>query len=117
MMLTPSQYDLLLPFRNQPMHFIDDALPDEYRLLEQRGFIKAGWAESGDIIEWSITPLGLAALERFEHCREKDAKQERQQRFQNKISIASVLVPLVTFFLGILVEHFAGIVAFVLSLF
>lgn len=77
-MLTPSQYELLLPFRNQPMRFIDETLPEEYCLFEKRGFIKAGWAKSDDIVEWSITPLGLEALERFEQQRDQAATEARQ---------------------------------------
>ena len=39
----------------------------------------------------------------------QDAKKERERRFQKKIAIAQVLVPLITFILGILVEHLSGI--------
>ena len=40
---------------------------------------------------------------------EKKAEEERERRFQKKIAIAQVLVPLITFILGILVEHLSGI--------
>ena len=67
--------------------------------------------------QWKITVLGEEALLEFEEQRDKDAKAERQQRFENKISIASVLVPAVTFILGLLVEHFSGIISIALSVF
>lgn len=64
-----------------------------------------------------LTPLGATAYEQANEDRKKQTKQERQQRFQNKISVASVLVPLITFFLGIIVESQANIVDWFLSLF
>ena len=57
----------------------------------------------------SITPKGVLRLDALEHKAEQDTKNERQRRFQNKISIAQVFVPLITFVIGILVEHFTGI--------
>lgn len=46
-----------------------------------------------------------------------EAKQEKQQRFENKIAIANLLVPIVTYLLGILTEHFAGIVELIVQFF
>lgn len=46
-----------------------------------------------------------------------EAKQEKQQRFENKIAIANLLVPLITYILGIITEHYAGIMNFFLRLF
>lgn len=45
------------------------------------------------------------------------AKDERQQRFDNKISEATLLVNLVFFIVGLVAEHFIGIVRFFASLF
>ena len=47
---------------------------------------------------------------------EKKAEEERERRFQKKIAIAQVLVPLITFILGILVEHLSGIGEIVLRI-
>ena len=58
-----------------------------------------------------ITQAGRDALSEFEKVRDQQTKDERQQRFQNKVSVLSVLVPLATFFLGLVVEHYAGIIA------
>lgn len=44
-----------------------------------------------------------------EEVAEKKAEEERERRFQKKIAIAQVLVPFITFILGILVEHLSGI--------
>lgn len=48
-------------------------------------------------------------LDVLEHKAEQDAKDERQRRFQNQISVAQVSVSFIIFILGILVEHFTGI--------
>ena len=46
----------------------------------------------------------------------QDAEKERERRFQKKIAIAQVLVPLITFILGILVEHLSSIGEIVLRI-
>ena len=53
-----------------------------------------------------ITPDGQDALEAFEEQRKQESKAERDRRFQRKIGIANVLIPLVTFVLGLLVQYF-----------
>ena len=47
----------------------------------------------------------------------ENSKKERQQRFDNNIAIASLLVPFVTFILGIILEHFAGIISLFIKFF
>ena len=71
-----------------------------------------------------ITAKGVEALEAererlrlSEEEARKDAKQEKQQRFENKVSVANLLVPLITYILGILTEHYAGIMDFITNLF
>lgn len=51
-----------------------------------------------------------------EEVAEKKAEEERERRFQKKIAIAQVLVPLITFILGVLVEHLSGIAEIVLRI-
>lgn len=67
-------------------------------------------------VKWELTVDGRAALSKFEEECKKQAKEERQRRFQNKISVLSVLVPLVTFILGLVVERFTGIIGIVSQL-
>lgn len=50
---------------------------------------------------------------RIQERLEDHADAERRYRTQNKIS---VIMPLVTFFLGMIVEHFAGIVSLAIRL-
>lgn len=64
-----------------------------------------------------ITLEGSDRLDQLNQEAEDKAKQERQQRFDNKISVATLLVSLISFIAGVFVEHFAGIVALVLSFF
>ena len=40
---------------------------------------------------------------------EKNAKEEKQQRFENKISVANLLISLASFFVGISAEFYIGI--------
>ena len=67
--------------------------------------------------KWIISERGKDALFEFEQEREKQAKYERQQRFQNKVSIAQVLVPLITFVLGLVIEHCSGVLGVLFDLF
>lgn len=55
-----------------------------------------------------------AEAKRIQERLEDRADEERRYRTQNKISI---IMPLVTFVLGMIVEHFSGIVSLVSSLF
>lgn len=64
-----------------------------------------------------ITEKGSAVLEQFYKDRNKEAEEQRHRRFQDKISIAQVLVPAVTFILGLIVEHFSGIAGLFFQLF
>lgn len=88
--------------------------------LKKRGFLKihhfglVNLDKPGDHMApdtWTITPAGEDALSEFEKARRKESEDKRQQRFQNQISVAQVLVPLITFILGLIVEHYAGLVS------
>ena len=67
--------------------------------------------------KYHLTTPGIKSFELAKNVRDQASKQEKQQRFDNKMSIANILVPLVTFILGILVDHFANIVSWFLSFF
>ena len=88
--------------------------------LKKRGFLKIhhfGLVHLGELGDhmapdtWFITPAGEDALSEFEKARRKESEDKRQQRFQNQISVAQVLVPLITFILGLVVEHYAGLIS------
>ena len=78
-------------------------------------FYLAGYIDTDCYLHLTV-PEGVDALEDFAKSLHKEAKQEKQQRFENKISVAGVLVSFVTFIFGLIVEHFMGIVGFVVDL-
>ena len=79
-----------------------------------RSLRKACCAESDRHI---YSEAGKAYLHSQEQILEQQAKNERQQRFDNKISVLSVLIPLITFIIGVLIEHWVGLIDSFLSLF
>lgn len=66
---------------------------------------------------FKLTPEGAIIFEQIKEEREKEAKKESQQRFDNKISVVSLLIPLVTFIIGLIVEHYSHPVSLILLLF
>jgi hypothetical protein len=81
--------------------------------LEEASFIKP--ITCSDKVE--LTPKGANTYEAEKEVRYNQACEERQQSFDNKISIASILIPLVTFFIGIIVEACTNITQIIFSLF
>lgn len=64
-----------------------------------------------------LSPAAFSLEQYFKDCAQNHTERKRQQRFQNKVSVASVLVPFITFILGLIVEHFGNIVGSLFSLF
>lgn len=117
-MISPENYSELLSYRAGPVEFEGD-YPERTLMLLDLKYIEAydpkPVEHKGVVISFRptklrITALGEDALAEFEQSAKKKAEDKSQQRFQNKISVALVLVPLITFILGLLVEHFAGII-------
>ncbi|MBP3936440.1 MAG: hypothetical protein IK954_02510 [Clostridia bacterium] len=84
-----------------------------FKDLSYEGFIRS--AVGSDVL--TITSAGRIAYETAKEEREKQTQNKRQQRFNNKISVASVLIPCITFILGIVIGHFSGIIEWIVSLF
>lgn len=106
------------------------------KALLHAGYLRSAGNASPPICELKLTPDGSAALlEQEEQYRREDQKRaedkaaeavrlkeraedhtdaERRYRTQNKIA---VVMPMLTFFLGLLAEHFLGIIRFVMLLF
>ena len=139
-MISPELYHQLLPFRAGPVHRAEGPTPMLQFLTEQK-LIRASENDvfsglSVRPVEWEITPLGLSALSEYEQAiaekaeqkaekeaaeakrlqerHEDRADEERRYRTQNKISI---IMPIVTFLLGLVVEHFYGILGMLLDIF
>lgn len=64
-----------------------------------------------------LTPSGANVYESAQEVRYQQAEDKKQQRFNNKISVASVLVSTITFILGLVVESYAHIVDWFIALF
>lgn len=78
--------------------------------LKQQGYLNWRYI-NGQHVGYYISDKGKAALEALEEKRRQEAEAKRQQRFQNQISVAQVLVPLITFVLGLVVEHYTGLIS------
>ena len=118
--LSEADYHELLKYREP--HAPSREEYDRLVSLKRRGFVKLNhfaFAHPGrqrtpeDRDTWIITPAGEDVLSEFENERRKESEDKRQQRFQNQISVAQVLIPLVTFVLGLIIDHYTGLVSLV----
>ncbi len=120
--LSQEQEDLLLWIQDRPgptsMHQMSQLQAPNFsrqRIETLKRAALLDWIfieENGDLVAgYSVSDKGIAVLESKKQAIEKEAKAERQQRFQNQVSVAQVLVPLVTFVLGLIVEHYAGLIS------
>ena len=66
------------------------------------------------LCERCLLPKQTAEAKRLQERHEDHANEERRHRTQNQIAI---VMPLITFALGLLVEHFFQIVGFLFSVF
>ena len=94
---------------------------DEYEsfvCLKRDGYVKIHHFATVDLGQlgrsqapdsYIITKAGRDALSEFEKVRDQQTKGERQQRFQNKVSVLSALVPLATFFFQQEGDDFFGV--------
>ena len=89
----------------------------DFKLARSNLFRSGYIIQDMDLEKIYITSKGYARLSELEKIRAQNAERKKQQAFQNKVSIANVLVPLVTFILGMLTEHWSGVVSWLLSLF
>lgn len=90
-----------------------------HTLLDCEMICRTGGASEPPLCYIRLDHAGVLALqsesEMAADVRRQNAKQEKQQRFENKIAVANVLVPIITFILGILTEHF-GIIEVLIEL-
>ncbi len=57
---------------------------------------------------WIVTNEGLNALDEFEEQAGEKAKEEKQKRFENKVAVLNLVVSILSFLAGLLVEFFFG---------
>lgn len=118
--LVNDTYKTLVQYRSGPVQAPQGELSEKGQWLYDQGLIEPcafmnleqdGITVIGIPTAYQITVAGENALAKFEEEHDRQAKAERQQRFQNKMSVAQVLIPLITFILGLIVEHYAGLVS------
>ena len=123
MELTPEYYKALLPFRNSPQ--TPDDPPEIYDDLISCGWISAVGCTTMDYNGsvqvydncWAITPQGRMALAAYEKSVKHDADEKRQNRITNYFSAINIGVSVFSFVLGLLADHYFGVVAFVEAFF
>ena len=88
-------------------------------MLDRKWICRTGGGSEPPLCYIRIDSIGILALQKESEVaadvRRQNAKQEKQQRFENKIAVANLLVPFITFILGILTEHF-GIIELLIEL-
>lgn len=117
-MLNSYEYDLLIKYRSPQSSPKTDVDNQRFQTFIDRKYVTIN-SVNHDLRpkDWMLTAAGCDALLEFEERRYNKAKQERQQRFENKISVLNLFVPLITFVLGLIVENRFEIVSFFISLF
>ena len=73
--------------------------------------------QNGDSYKWVLSRSAILYLESEKKFLHKKAEDKAQQRFENKISVLNLLIPLVTFALGVVVEHYVSIVDWFFAIF
>ncbi len=121
-MLSDENYNALLKFRSGPVSGkMDSRLRyfREQKYIEPNSYRTEGSPDDLSInpTSWRLTPRGEDALAEFEYIHNKDAQDERSQRFDRKMQVLNIAVPLITFIAGLLAEHFSGIISWIISLF
>lgn len=109
------------PFRTESQTTISNLVsigkptPAKYAFaeLESKGYIVPELGSD----KVKLTDKGAIAYELEEEERKEHSKKQRQQRFQNKVSVANVLVPAITFILGLIVENLVNVVSWLIALF
>ena len=114
--LTPVQFAMLAKFRNGAAYrFTHTPGTDDvvHFLLDSRLIVSRE-----DIAEnyFVATQEGQRALYENAQRSKQEAENKAQQHFQNQISVLQVLVPLITFILGCIIEYRFALVSSLLKL-
>ena len=79
-------------------------------MLDRKWICRTGGSSEPPLCYIRLDSDGILALQKESEVaadmRRQNAKQEKQQRFENNIAVANLLVPFITFILGILTERF-----------
>lgn len=124
-MISKTDYDVLLPLRDEKWHVLNNGPGSRISDLADRKLLRLDLESRLEVINnkiatppapWRmlITTLGLNALEEFENAAKEQAKHKRDNATNRKLQI---IMPLITFLLGVLVEHFSNLVNAAIRLF
>lgn len=142
MELNDLDYEELSKFKNGPREVPDIRSPRLQRLIDS-GYLEASaymQLPDGDCVSthYRLTLAGEDALARYEKMRDQRAKDEERQSLEDErrkeekalqevqtrasvraswAAVAQVVVPVITFIIGLLVEHWTGIVNLIFSVF
>ena len=96
----------------------------EFQVLRKQGLIKnsingkTSWfdhlPEKGVCI---LSDKGMLYRQYLQNQAKNNAQTKRQLRFDNKIAILNVLIPFITFLLGLFVEYYIDIFGTIISVF
>lgn len=85
-----------------------------FQSLYEQDFIKGAFVLGLPV---TITQTGKDRLDQLQKLTEKDSKDERRKRFDKKLAIAGLLVPLIIFVLEVVIDHFQFFISFFSNLF
>lgn len=130
-MISPQSYHAL-QFFSVDKALPDDELPDclvrdftRIKLLLEQGLIFSTTlcppnkeeAYPRGLAGYYLSAKGVDAISEFERISNEQAERKKQQRFSNKLAVLGIFVPLITFILGLVVEHYSSVVGWFVSLF
>lgn len=124
-MLSESNYNALIKFRGKSIPISAKEMTDEISYFKEMNYIapdEFGFFEEKSkfvsfATSYKLTPRGDDALAEFEYVHNKDTQEERRQRLDRKVEILGISISLITFIAGLFVEHFSGVMEWLMSLF
>lgn len=122
-MLSQNTYDELCKYRNNPVQATTEELSERSKYLLENKFICSATTKSsidinGNITIFStsykITDIGIDELASYEEQKQEATEAKKREKYNY---IFQIILMILTFFLGLIVEHFGKILTFVKSVF
>ena len=112
-MLSPYDYESLSRFRNAPQAPQSDQDRWEFNRLQSEGYIFPYQVEYIDepgicgeqAITWALTEKGKAFLKESEEVLRRHAQEERNQRRNYRVAVLQILVSVLIFLAGMILEN------------
>lgn len=87
---------------------------ERFLSLLEKGYIQGAFVLDRPV---TLTIPGTDRLEKLQNEAKENAQKEADRRFNKQVAITQMLVSLASFILGIVVEHYAGLIALISELF